>query len=60
MKSIISGEKVKLKDDTLPYLAIREWEFQKSEGEMVLLACPQIKCTLRIKEESIAWDKDQA
>ncbi len=59
MESIISGEKVRLKDDVLPYLGIREWEFQKAEGGIVLLTQPQIKCTLRVKENNIEWDKNQ-
>ena len=59
MESIIRAEKVRLKDGVLPYLGIREWEFQKAEGNLVLLTCPQIKCTLRIKEENIEWDKNR-
>jgi len=59
MEPMNAGESVRLKEDVLPYLAIREWEFQKAEGGMVLLLKPQIQCTLRVKEADIERDKNQ-
>ena len=53
-------EKVRLKDGILSHLEIREWEFQRMQDGIILLAHPQIRYMLGVKEDHIGWDKNQA
>ena len=56
MKFVIPAEKVRLKDGVLPHQEIREWEFQTTQGGLVLLKHPKSKSTLGVKEGDIERD----
>ena len=56
MKLVIPAEKVRLKDGVLPHQEIREWEFQTTQGGLVLLKHPKFKYTLGVKEGDIERD----
>ena len=56
MKLVIPAEKVRLKEGVLSHQEIREWEFQTTQGGLVLLAHPKFKYTLGVKEGDIERD----
>lgn len=56
MQLVIPAEKVRLKDGVLPHQEIREWEFQTTQGWLVLLKHPKFKYTLGVKEGDIERD----
>ena len=56
MKSVFPAERVRLKDGVLPHQEIREWEFQTTQGGLVLLKHPKLKYTLGVKEDDVEGD----
>jgi hypothetical protein len=56
MKSVFPAERVRLKDGVLPHQEIREWEFQTTQGGLVLLKHPKLKYTLGVKEDDVERD----
>ncbi len=60
MRFFIPTEKVRLKDDVLSHLAIREWELHEIQGGMALLTHPRVKFALGVKEEYIERTSDRA
>jgi hypothetical protein len=56
MKSVFPAERVRLKDGVLPHQAIREWEFQTTQGGSSCSNIPKLKYTLGVKEDDVERD----
>lgn len=59
-RAICPGVKVRLRQDVLIYVEIREWEFQKVEKGLVFLLDRKKGHTLRVNLDDIEWRGGEA
>lgn len=59
-RAICPGAKVRLRQDVLIYVEIREWEFQKVEKGLVFLLDRKKGHTLRVNLDDIEWRGGEA
>ena len=55
LKSLKEGDQVRLRDDALVHVKIREWEFHKAEKGKILLIERRRNYTLEVSSEDIDW-----
>ncbi len=59
MEAILLGEKVKLRQDVLEFVDIREWEFCGVCKGIIRLMDKEKGYTLEVKPEEIDWEESR-
>jgi hypothetical protein len=59
-RAICPGVKVRLRQDALLDVEIREWEFQKVEKGLIFLQDRKKGCTLKVNLDDLEWGGGEA